>query len=213
MKIFSEPPPPPPSFRALSDFNPSPEECNEFLTVRKGDIFGLASTPRTSTSHTVENTRQELRDCVLVLRLSGPVSVEKGFVRSAHLEAIRAREPSPPRPDFEPFLRSKVEALDMLRTISGLWKDDRLHPKIYTLTLDRSRGLNVLSELSNGSYRTGKSLIRVKPLTQDIHAILWGESFCLSADTTSHDLKWLPIQETRHQTWKWVRISGRQIAQ
>jgi len=106
-------------------------------------------------------------------------------------------------PTFRPFWDSPDACRRLLSRITGVWQDDRKFPKIYTVT-PLGDAANVLSEMPSGQCKRGKGLLQIRKVGCK-HVIMWAETFCIDAEAGAGRLKWLPIDETKHSTWSWVR--------
>lgn len=105
--------------------------------------------------------------------------------------------------DFPLLLCDKKRCLATLYKIRGGWTDCNW-PKHYFLT-PKQEYANVLTDHDrSGIVQRGVNLVAVKKVSLDMYCILWGDKFCLSADTTTKSLTWLPINP-RGRTFKWKR--------
>ena len=104
--------------------------------------------------------------------------------------------------DFPVFLGSNAAALALLQALGGNWKD-ATRSKLYTIT-PKERVANVLTDHLRGGEQRGVGLISVRKI-QDFFCILWSDTFCLSRDSSSASVVWLPIDETKHRLYRWRR--------
>lgn len=104
---------------------------------------------------------------------------------------------------FPVFLGDKASAVALLQALRGNWKDVA-HPKLYMVT-PTGEAANVLTDhLRSGGEQRGVGLVSVRRI-QDVYCILWSETFCLSKDSSSSSVTWLPINESKHRVYRWKR--------
>jgi hypothetical protein len=203
------PPPPPPSMIAVSSFEPSLEQFQHgALYVRAGDhFFKMPTTIWSDPSGAwvgVRHIGQHL------------VDHEPGWVLRDILEDVRASPTLVGKhkvdkiapPDFTPLLGTWSECMELLKSISGDWKDDRNSPKTYCVTVMADGSANVLTVMRGGGHRMRTKLVRIQKILNGMYAILWSNTFCLMTGASSKGIEWVPIVVGHSAPWSWTRILG-----
>jgi len=62
----------------------------------------------------------------------------------------------------------------------------------------------VLTDHLRGGEQRGVGLISVRKI-QNFFCVMWSDTFCLSRESSSASVVWLPIDETKHRLYRWRR--------
>jgi hypothetical protein len=108
--------------------------------------------------------------------------------------------------EFKPFRGSWAACAAKLHELQGRWRDHRRKGfKTYQVTVFAEGYANVLSELSDGTFRQGSRLVQIRKLTYAEYVIMWSESYVLEEGAGGESLQWLPVCETTHTPYFWWR--------
>ena len=202
--MLQTPPPPPPSLTAIKSYVPTILERGAgALRLQEGD-------------HYYEKAWKGVHpfpgDWRYVCRL-GVGRRQVGWARVDLLACTASQRPNICTEIFSPVIADWTTCVKRLTSIGGIWEDDRQKvSKIYNVTVFADEGIaNVLTELKSGEVRRGRRLLQVRRLQNDIYTIMWTENFCLSADSNSKVLQWVPINPDKHKLWTWERRGARSI--